>query len=106
MKYEWRAISGMTLLTSLTLSKTKDNGAQSLENNNGNFPAPQDYCNLGARYGISGYHQPYNSTTSFIRAAAVRPRPSVRGLDVSKAVDVLIGGWQIAGINTVTPASR
>jgi hypothetical protein len=25
------------------------------------------------------------------------------GANVSKAVDVLIGGWQIAGINTVTP---
>ena len=56
----------LSLLSSLTLSQTKDNGAGSLENPNGNFPAPQDFYNLDADYGLSGYHQPYNSTTSFV----------------------------------------
>ena len=41
----------MTLMSSLTLSQTKDNGAGSLENPNGNFPAPQDFNNLDADYG-------------------------------------------------------
>ena len=57
---------GLSLLNSLTLSQTKDNGAGSLENPNGNFPAPQDFYNLDADYGLSAYHQPYNSTTSFV----------------------------------------
>ena len=42
----------LTLLSSLTLSKAKDNGAQSLENSNGNFPAPQDFSNLDADFGL------------------------------------------------------
>ena len=58
----------VTLLSSLTLSEAKDNGAQSLENSNGNFPAPQDFRNLDADFGLSNYHQPYNSTTSFVWA--------------------------------------
>ena len=65
-KFEWRMSRDVTLLSSLTLSKTKDNGAQSLENANGNFPAPQDFHNLDADFGSSEYHQPYNSTTSFV----------------------------------------
>ena len=54
------------MLSSLTLSKAKDNGSQSLENANGNFPAPQDFHNLDADFGLSEYHQPYNNTTSFV----------------------------------------
>jgi Carboxypeptidase regulatory-like domain/TonB-dependent Receptor Plug Domain/TonB dependent receptor len=102
MKYEWRMAGGMSVLSSLTLSRTKDNGAQSLENNNGNFPAPQNYYDLDAEYGISGYHQPYNSTTSFIWSLPFG-RGHRWGHDVSRPLDMLIGGWQIAGINTVTP---
>src|SRR5678815_2748032 len=57
---------GLTFLSSFTWSKAEDNGAGSLENPNGNFPAPQDFYNLDADYGYSAYHQPYNSTTSFV----------------------------------------
>ena len=102
MKYEWRMGGGASVLSSLTLSTTKDNGAQSLENNNGNFPAPQNYYDLEAEYGTSGYHQPYNSTTSFIWTLPFG-RGHRWGANVSKPIDILIGGWQIAGINTVTP---
>jgi hypothetical protein len=65
-KFEWRLGQSLTLLNSLTLSETKDNGSQSLENSNGNFPAPQDFYNPGADFGLSNYHQPYNNTTSFV----------------------------------------
>ena len=91
---------GTSLLSSLTLSQTKDNGAGSLENPNGNFPAPQDINNLEADFGLSGYHQPYNSTTSF-----VVDLPFGRGhrylSDASTLTETLLGGWQIAGINSV-----
>jgi hypothetical protein len=99
-KFEWRLSRDITVLSSLTLSETKDNGAQSLENSNGNFPAPQDYYNLDADFGLSNYHQPYNSTTSFVFAL-----PFGRGQrwasDVPAIVDAFIGGWQLAGINSL-----
>ena len=48
MKYEWRMGADVSLLSSLTLSKAKDNAAGALENQNGNFPSPQDIHNLDA----------------------------------------------------------
>src|SRR5262249_14191321 len=66
VKYEWRLHSDVMLLNSLTLSKARDNGAQSLENQNGNFPGPQNFYNLAAEYGTGAYNQPYNNTTSFV----------------------------------------
>jgi hypothetical protein len=94
-KFEWRMSNDLTVLSSLTLSQTKDNGSQSLENANGNFPAPQDFYNLAADFGYSEYHQPYNSTTSFVWSLPF-------GKDKSPLVNALIGGWQLAGINRVT----
>ena len=91
----------MTVLTSLTLSKAKDNGAQSLENQNGNFPGPQDFRNLDAEYGTGAYDQPYNSTTSFVWTL---PFGHGRrwGSNFSPLLEALAGGWQLAGINTAT----
>ena len=99
-KFEWRMSRDLMLLSALTLSQTKDNGAQSLENSNGNFPAPQDFNNLGADYGLSNYHQPYNSTTSFVWSL-----PFGQGRrwasNASPLMEALVGGWQVAGINSV-----
>ena len=101
-KFDWHIGPSMTLMSSLTLAETKDNGAGSLENPNGNFPAPQDFYNLDADYGTSAYHQPYNSTTSF-----VIDLPFGRGRkymsDVNAVADAVLGGWMVAGINTVVP---
>ena len=90
MKFEWRKGADLNLLSALTLSNAKDNAMQALENINGNYPGPQDINNIGADYGTSGYHQPYNSTTSVVWML-----PVGRG----KAW----GDWQVAAINTVTP---
>jgi hypothetical protein len=101
-KFDWRIGRDMTLMSSLTLSQTKDNGAGSLENPNGNFPAPQDFNNLDADFGLSGYHQPYNSTTSFvIELPFGRDRRYMS--NASPVADAILGGWMIAGINTVSP---
>jgi Carboxypeptidase regulatory-like domain/TonB dependent receptor/TonB-dependent Receptor Plug Domain len=86
-KVDWRMRSGFSLLSSLTLSQTKDNGAGSLENPNGNFPAPQDFSNLEADFGLSAYHQPYNSTTSLIWTTPFQ--------------NVWLRDWQVAAINSV-----
>jgi Carboxypeptidase regulatory-like domain/TonB dependent receptor/TonB-dependent Receptor Plug Domain len=86
-KLDWRVRSGFSILSSLTLSQTKDNGAGSLENPNGNFPAPQDFNNLDGDFALSAYHQPYNSTTSLIWTTPFQ--------------NPWLGGWQVAAINTV-----
>ena len=101
-KYEWRMGSDVTLLSSLTLSKAEDNSAGALENQNGNFPAPQDLRNLDADFGLGSYHQPYNSTTSFVVALPFG-HGKRWGSNLPTGLDVLVGGWQVAGINTVTP---
>jgi hypothetical protein len=99
-KFEWRMSRQLTLLSSLTISEAKDNGAQSLENSNGNFPAPQDFRNMDADFGLSNYHQPYNSTTSFVWSL---PFGAGRrwGSGASPLMEAFIGGWQVAGINSV-----
>jgi hypothetical protein len=99
-KFEWRTSHDLMILSALTLSKTKDNGSQSLENSNGNNPSPQDFRNLEADFGVSNYDQPYNSTTSFVWAL-----PFGRGhrwaADASPLMEALVGGWELAGINSV-----
>jgi hypothetical protein len=104
-KFNWRINSGVQVMSALTLSEAKDNGAGSLENANGNFPAPQDFNNLDADYGLSAYHQPYNSTTSFVVDLPFgRDRRYMS--DANAFVNALLGGWQIAGINTVIPGEQ
>ena len=102
VKYEWRMGSEITLLSSLTLSEAKDNAAGALENQNGNFPGPQDFNNIGADYALSGYHQPYNSTTSFVWSLPFG-HGKRWGKSMPIALDMLAGGWQVAGVNTMTP---
>ena len=76
-KYEWRMGADVTLLSSLTLSKAKDNGAGALENQNGNFPAPQDFSNLDADYGLSRLPPAVQQHDQLRLGAAVRPRQTL-----------------------------
>jgi hypothetical protein len=101
-KYEWRLGADVNLLSSLTLSKAQDNGAGALENQNGNFPAPQDINNLEADYGVGAYNQPYNWTTSFVWSLPFGKGKRWGG-GMSSAMDAIVGGWQVAGINTIAP---
>jgi hypothetical protein len=99
-KFDWRLRAGLSILSSLTLSRTIDNGSGSLENQNGNAPAPQNFYDMAADEGLSNYHQPYNTTTSFVWELPIGRGRALLG-DASPVVDALLGGWQIAGINTV-----
>ncbi len=101
-KFDWRIGRSMSLLQALTLSESKDNGSGSLENPNGNFPAPQDINNLQADYGLSAYHQPYNSTTSFVVELPFGKGRKYMS-DANPVADAILGGWTVAGINTVVP---
>jgi Carboxypeptidase regulatory-like domain/TonB-dependent Receptor Plug Domain len=101
IKYEWR-MRDVNVLSSLSIATAKDNAAQSLENQNGNFPGPQDFYNLDGDYGNGAYYQPYNSTTSVVWALPFG-RGKRWGANVSPALDVLVGGWQVAAINSIVP---
>lgn len=104
-KLQWRVGAGFNVLSSLTLSRARDNGAGSLENPNGDSPAPQDVNNIDAEWGLSAYHQPYNSTTSLV-ADLPFGRGRKWGASMPAVLDAIIGGWQVAGINTVTAGER
>ncbi len=49
---------------------------------------------------MSGYHQPYNSTTSVVWELPVGRGRRYLG-DAPLALDLLLGGWQVAGVNTI-----
>jgi hypothetical protein len=100
-KAEWRT-ADLTVRTALTLSEARDNGAGALENQNGNFPGPQDFRNIGADYGLSGYHQPYNSSTSIIWSLPFG-RGRKFGRDWNGGLDAIAGGWQLTAAATMTP---
>ena len=104
-KVDWRMRGGISLLSSLTLSQTKDNGAGSLENPNGDSPSPQNFYDMDADFGLSAYHQPFNSTTSLVYDVPFG-RGRRFGSGVNPVVDGLIGGWQIALINSVLAGER
>jgi hypothetical protein len=101
VKYEYRMRRGLMMLNSFTWSKAKDNGSGSLENSNGNNPAPQDFRNLEADYGTSNYDQPLNNTTSF-----VYDLPFGRGRrwlgDANAVAEAFLGGWTLSGISTAS----
>jgi carboxypeptidase family protein/TonB-dependent receptor-like protein len=101
LKYEYRMRQGLMALNSFTWSKSKDNGSGSLENPNGNFPAPQDFYNLDADYGTSAYDQPLNNTTSIVWELPVgRGRRWLR--DASALTEAFVGGWTLSGNNVMT----
>ena len=102
VKFDWRMREGLTLLSTLTLSRARDNGAGSLEaaGGDGNFPAPQNFRDLDAEWSTSVYDQPYNSTTSFVWDLPFGSGRAIGG-SASGLLNGLIGGWQVAGINTV-----
>jgi hypothetical protein len=90
----------LMFLNSLTLSKSEDNGAGTLENPNGNFPAPQDFNNLAAEEALSAYDQPWNNTTSLVWELPFgngrRYLGSAKGLTQG-----VLGGWRLSLINNM-----
>jgi hypothetical protein len=98
--FDWRMGVGFSIRNSLTLSQTKDNSAGSLEGGSGNFPAPQSFYNLEADFSTGTYAQPYNNTTSFVLELPFGTGRRFGG-NASRALDLVIGGWQLAGANTI-----
>jgi hypothetical protein len=96
-RYEQRFVAGLTLLNSFTWSHSLDNASASLE---GNTPSPQDGNNINADYGQSDYNLPIANVTSLVYDLPVGHGRRFLGSD-NPAVDAVLGGWQISGINTM-----
>ncbi len=97
VRYEQRAVAGLTLLNSFTWEHSLDNSSASLE---GNTPSPQNAFNIRADYAQSDYNLPIENVTSL-----VYDTPFGRGRrylsSINGAEDALLGGWQISAINTL-----
>lgn len=101
VKLEKRFSKGLYFLNSFTWSKAIDNGAQVLEEPNGNTGTPQNVNDFKADKGIGAYDQPFNNTTSFVYEVPFG-RGRWLGGNMHKALDAIVGGWTLNGINTMT----
>ena len=96
-RYEQRFVGGLTLLNSFTWGHAQDNASSTLE---ANTPAPQDANNLRGDYGQSDYNLPIANVTSFVYDLPIGKGKHFLA-NSSRIQDVLLGGWQISGVNTV-----
>jgi hypothetical protein len=96
-RYEQRFVGGLTLLNSFTWEHALDNASSTLE---ANTPAPQDANNLIGDYGQSDYNLPIVDVASFVYDLPVGKGKHFLA-DSNAVEDVLFGGWQISGINTI-----
>jgi hypothetical protein len=103
VKLEKRFSGGLQFLNSFTYSKAIDNAAQSLDNSNGNSPAPQDVRNLAAEKGVSNYDLKFVDVLSGVYQLPVG-RDRHFGASMPKVLDTVVGGWQLTAINTALSA--
>ncbi len=96
VRYEQRFVDGLTVLNSFTYEHSLDNASASLE---GNTPSPQDANNLRADYAQSDYNLPMADILSLVYDVPVGHGRQFLG-SANPALDAILGGWQISGINT------
>ena len=99
-KVERRYERGLYVLNSFTWSRARDNASGHLETANGDN-SRVNYANVEGDFGISGYNQPFNDTTTLVWKVPFG-RGQRWGHDLSAAADALIGGWRVTAINTMT----
>ncbi len=100
IKVEKRYSQGFYLLNSFTWSRARDNASGHLETANGDN-SRVNYANVAGEFGISGYNQPLNNTTSLVWEL---PFGAGRhwGNDLHPVVEGIVGGWRLTAINTMT----
>jgi hypothetical protein len=96
IRYEQRMVSGLTLLNSFSWQHAQDNASATLD---ANTPSPQDGNNLQADYGQSDYNLPIANVTSFVYELPMGKGKRLLG-GVSNLTNILVGGWELSGINT------
>jgi hypothetical protein len=100
VKFERRFSRGLYVLNSFTWSKAIDNVSQVLEEPNGNTGNPQSVYNIAADRGLSAYDEPINNTTSVVLDLPFGRGRAFAG-NLPGALEAVIGGWTITGINTM-----
>ena len=100
MKLEKRYSAGLTFINSFTWSKAMDNASGHLEANNGDN-SRANIRDLRNEKGLSGYDQPFNDTLSGVYMLPFG-RNKRFGSNWNRAVDGILGGWQMTMINTFT----
>ncbi|HEV2666374.1 MAG TPA: TonB-dependent receptor, partial [Blastocatellia bacterium] len=100
VKFERRFTKGLYILNSFTWSKAIDNVSQVLEEPNGNTGTPQNFYNIAADRGLSPYDEPINNTTSIVWEAPFGRGRAFLG-SLPGALEAVIGGWTVTGINTM-----
>src|SRR5262245_10173672 len=100
LKVERRQSAGLYLLNSFTWSKAMGNSEQQLEVHPGVTVAnPQNIRNLDAEWGPSSYDVKLVNVTSLVYNLPVGTGRRIGG-SWPAAVDAVLGGWQISGVNT------
>jgi hypothetical protein len=100
IKVERRYSRGLYLLNAFTYSRARDNASGHLEANNGDN-SRVNFRNIDGEWGISGYNQPLNNTTTVVWELPFG-REKRWASEVSPLVDGLVGGWRLTAINTMT----
>jgi hypothetical protein len=85
------------MLNSFAWEHSLDNASASLE---GNSPSPQDENNIRADYSQSDYNLPIANVTSLVYELPFGHGRQFMS-SMNPAVDGILGGWQISGINTM-----
>lgn len=94
MKLTRRFSRGLTVLTSYQWSKTRDNASE----DQGWFISDglRDQFDPNADYSISAHDIPHDFVTNLIWELPVG-RDRAVGSDMPRALDMVVGGWQVAG---------
>jgi len=103
VKVERRFSGGIQFLNSFTIAKAIDTAAQSLDTSGGNDASPQNIRNMEAERGPSNYDQRFSDSFSFVYQLPFGAGRKYRASS-SKAVDAVIGGWELSGVNTFLSA--
>ena len=100
IKVERRYTRGLYLLNSFTYSRARDNASGHLETANGDN-SRVNYRNLDGEWGISGYNQPLNNTTTVVWELPFgRDRRWAK--DLNPVLETLVGGWRLTAINLMS----
>jgi hypothetical protein len=100
IKVERRYSRGLYLLNSFTYSRARDNASGHLETANGDN-SRVNFRDLDGEWGISGYNQPLNNTTTFVWELPFgRERRWANSL--TPVLETIVGGWRLTAINTMT----
>ncbi len=100
VKVERRYSQGLYLLNSFTWSRARDNASGHLETANGDN-SRVNMADLDGEFGISGYNQPLNNTTTMVWELPFgRDRRFAK--DMNPIAEAMLGGWRVTAINTMT----